>query len=218
MENDPFKVLGVPYNSTLKEIKSAYRNLAKKYHPDTGGDEERILRINAAWEILKVKKNRESYGKYLSNIPTNTSKLNAPKNDGLNKDKAISFWLKVIYKPIDRLMGEIINCFPQQLKDLSADPYDDDLMKSFCEYIEKSQKKIIKIQEIYQSVHTPSQINNFSLSLYQCFSEIQDGINEWERFTAGYVESYLHDGNEMLRSAKKQRLTLQKEKNHLEIF
>ena len=100
----------------------------------------------------------------------------------------------------------------KQLKDLSADPYDDMLMETFCEYIENSQKKIKKVQEIYQSIPTPTQARNFSLSLYQCFSEIQDGINEWERYTSGYVENYLHDGNEMLRKAKSQRLILQKEK------
>ena len=59
---------------------------------------------------------------------------------------------------------------------------------------------------------TPLEANHFSLSLYQCFSELQDGINELERYTAGYVESYLHDGNEMLRKAKKKRLLLKKDK------
>ena len=109
-------------------------------------------------------------------------------------------------------MGEVINPFPRKLKDLSADPYDDLLMAGFCEYIEKSKKRLTKAKDLYQSLTTPLELKHFSLNLYQCFSELQDGINELERYTAGYVESYLHDGHEMLRKAKKKRLLLKKDK------
>ena len=33
-EKDPYQVLGVPRNATEEEVKAAYRDLAKKYHPD----------------------------------------------------------------------------------------------------------------------------------------------------------------------------------------
>ena len=36
--NEPYKVLGVSPNATDEEIKSAYRNLTKKYHPDNYAD------------------------------------------------------------------------------------------------------------------------------------------------------------------------------------
>ena len=61
INSDPYKELGVPSTSSSKEIKAAYRKLVKLHHPDAGGDQQKILSLNAAWEILKNKKNRDQY-------------------------------------------------------------------------------------------------------------------------------------------------------------
>ncbi len=71
MVNDPFAVLGVSSSASEDEIKSAYRKLAKKYHPDINpGDkhaEEKMREVNEAYtEALRIKKGgpsaRSSYG------------------------------------------------------------------------------------------------------------------------------------------------------------
>ena len=57
MVDDPYKVLGVSPNASDEEIKRAYRQLAKKYHPDANpGDQaaaEKMQQINAAYEQIK---------------------------------------------------------------------------------------------------------------------------------------------------------------------
>jgi curved DNA-binding protein len=62
---DYYKVLGVERNAAEKEIKKAYRNLARQYHPDRNqGDksaEERFKEINEAYEVLGDSENRTKY-------------------------------------------------------------------------------------------------------------------------------------------------------------
>jgi len=45
-------VLGLPPDATDQQIKRRYRELAKKYHPDRGGDQREMQRIIAAYQLL----------------------------------------------------------------------------------------------------------------------------------------------------------------------
>lgn len=73
---NPYEVLGVPENASEEEIKKAYKELVKKYHPDKYQDnpladlaEEKLQEVNEAYDMLM--KNRNSgpsssynYGNY----------------------------------------------------------------------------------------------------------------------------------------------------------
>ncbi len=66
-KRDYYQVLGVNKNASADELKAAYRQLAKKYHPDVNKDksaEERFKEANEAYESLSDPKKREIYDQY----------------------------------------------------------------------------------------------------------------------------------------------------------
>ncbi len=68
---DYYKILGVPKKADEKEIKRAYRKLAREYHPDINPDnkaaEEKFKEINEAYEVLGSADNRSRYDQLGSN-------------------------------------------------------------------------------------------------------------------------------------------------------
>ncbi|WP_129595968.1 DnaJ C-terminal domain-containing protein [Anaerophilus nitritogenes] len=67
---DYYQILGVKKGSSQGEIKSAYRKLAKKYHPDANPNnkeaEERFKSINEAYEVLGDEEKRKKYDQFAS--------------------------------------------------------------------------------------------------------------------------------------------------------
>jgi molecular chaperone DnaJ len=210
MEKNFYKELGLEKNATKSEIKSSYRSLVKQHHPDAGGEKERFLAIQNAWETLNDPIKKEQYDRnfFSSNSSFDSlkenweEKLNSKKYNSSNKDKEVETWIKEIYTPINRLISQIIKPLNNEIKELSADPYDDQLMENFCSYISLSQKKIEKVEKIYNKKLVPKSISNLGLDLYHCFSQVKDALSELDRYTQGYVDNYLYDGKVMIKEAK----------------
>src|SRR5579872_4374262 len=65
LEKDYYKTLGVPKTAKTADIKKAYRELARKYHPDANKGnadaEERFKEITEAYNVLSDEKQRKEY-------------------------------------------------------------------------------------------------------------------------------------------------------------
>src|SRR5437588_9069919 len=65
---DYYKILGVSKDASEKEIRQAYRKLARKYHPDVNPNnkeaESKFKEINEAYEVLSDAEKRKKYDKF----------------------------------------------------------------------------------------------------------------------------------------------------------
>jgi molecular chaperone DnaJ len=221
---DFYAVLGVGAGASTAELKAAYRALVKRHHPDAGGDERTILALNAAWEVLRDRERRRHYDRSRGCRSVERSPMASGDRvqarpgggTGATADGELHAWMQRVYAPIDRLLGQVINAFPAELRALAADPYDDELMEVFCNFLSQSQAKLERVNSLYASMACPASAGGFGISLYHCLSQVQDALTELERYTMGYVDSYLHDGREMLREAKRHRMAMQQDRPRLE--
>ena len=220
MKKNLYEELGLKRDATKNEIKSSYRSLVKKHHPDAGGDNDKFLAIQNAWEILNDPIKKEFYDKQFFSSYTPSNKLNENWEKNFNskkfnssiKDREVETWMKEIYTPINRLISQIIKPLNNEIKELSGDPYDDELMENFCSYISNSQKKMRKVDQIYNKKLVPKSITALGLDLYHCFSQVKDALSEFDRYSKGYVDDYLYDGKQMIKEAKRIQSKMASEK------
>ena len=213
-----YQTLQIHNQATAKEIKQAYRKLAKHYHPDTKAAEtnsEEIIKINAAYEILSNPQSRRRYDRELqtgdsyelfSYRQKRTAKASQEYTRSRQARKAREIdsqqWLETVYLSSDRYLQKIINSLESEIDNLSADPFDDELLGDFQAYLEDCRHYLQLAQQRFAAYPNPPQLARVAANLYYCLNQIEDGIKELEYFTFNYDESYLHTGQEFFRIAE----------------
>jgi len=104
MEKNFYKELGLDKNATKSEIKSSYRSLVKQHHPDKGGEKERFLAIQNAWETLNDPIKKEQYDRIFFSSSSSfdslnenwEKKINSKKYNSSIKDKEVEARIKEI--------------------------------------------------------------------------------------------------------------------------
>ncbi|XP_072944107.1 dnaJ homolog subfamily C member 16 isoform X2 [Epargyreus clarus] len=79
---DPYKILGIHRRATLPDIRKAYRQLAKEWHPDKNEDptaESRFVEIKQAYELLSDTERRQAYDLY--GITNEDDHMYKPRHD-----------------------------------------------------------------------------------------------------------------------------------------
>ena len=83
-----YDILGVKKDASADEVKKAFRRLARKHHPDAGGDEEKFKQINEAYEVLsdaEKRKQYDQYGQYFGGqVPPGYASGGAPGGGGFH--------------------------------------------------------------------------------------------------------------------------------------
>jgi molecular chaperone DnaJ len=210
-----YQILQITPTATAAEIKSAYRKLAKTLHPDRNAtvDPNAIANLNVAYEILNDPLSRRAYDQQLRYMPTTPLHDRQTREETAqhqyrqrrqadnNSDAQLDNWLKKVYTPGMRLIQAIIKPLNSQITDLSADPFDDDLMGEFQTYIEDCRKNLDKAQKLFKSMPNPPSVGSIAANIYYCLNQLSDALDELEYFTLNYDETSLHTGHEMFRIA-----------------
>jgi molecular chaperone DnaJ len=218
-----YQVLEIHQSATQAEIKKAYRRLAKKFHPDSRSEaasHEQISLINTAYEVIGDPSRRRVYDQQLQGVTANPeasaqnrAQRTADMQDVYRQQRQatrssevqIDAWLKLVYAPVDRLIAKIMSPLKKEIRSLAADPFDDELMEGFQTYLEDSRAMLEKAQDKFQSMANPSGADNVAATLYHCLGQLEDGLDEMERFTYSYEESYIHTGQELFRISRQLR-------------
>ena len=211
-----YQVLQVDSQATQQEIKQSYRRLAKQFHPDCQlgmKNSERIIALNAAYEILGNVKARRIYDRQqqfgqTSDFWVSRQARNAAAQKQYQQQRTYSppevtyeQWLREIYFPIHQLVKQILEPLEPEIDNLSADPFDDELMADFEAYLDVCESYWQQAQQHLTSQPNPSQLAGVASNLYYCLNHIGDGIKELKWFTMNYNDSYLHTGQEIFRIA-----------------
>lgn len=219
-----YQTLEISETATQAEIKRAYRRLAKQFHPDSKGEQsshERIARINTAYEIIGDPSRRTVYDQqrrgFVAADPvasaTNRARRTADMQEVYryareatqSSEAREDAWLKLVYGPVDRLLGKIMSPLRAEIRKLSADPFDDELMEGFMAYLEQGRTWLGQAQDKFNSMSNPASTAGVAADLYHCLGLLEDGLDELDRFTMSYEESYIHTGEELFRRVKQIR-------------
>ena len=181
---DYFKILGISRNATDKEIKSAFRKLARQFHPDLHPHddeaESEFKEINEAYEILSDVDKKKSYEEYLSYWSKNSGGKSRDfareKNDNrFDEYKNFDDFLSVLIGKFSEVGQEIYSNISsdKNAQSLNLDA-EFNLQISFLEALNGAQKNLLVNDERIE-VNIPKGIKTGSIILIKKKGNIQPG-------------------------------------------
>lgn len=212
-----YTTLNISPTATHAEVKQAYRKLVKQCHPDCNqntANPEQIRRVNAAYEVLGDPQRRSDYdqgihhtqwqeegGDRQERMVVVQEQYRRHRQTEHNINEQFIRWVQQVYYPVTHQLTTILDTLDGQIDELAADPFDDQLMAVFQEYLQNCRHSLGKAQVSFRSMPNPSMVAGVAAHLYHCLNQTADGLDELEYFTLNYDDSHLHVGYELFRIA-----------------
>lgn len=204
MEKNYYDILEVNKNASPEIIEKAYKTLIKKYHPDLQENElkneyeEKIKKINEAYEILSDTEKRRIYNLNLKNTEFSIDDYNNLYNENINLKKEINYLknkinnnsynnlqkntydnsLNNIENEINKKINNAVNkaYYDAYIQDLKNRGYKIKYKKTLKDYIALILTLLIIALLIFILWHVPF-INNYLINLYKENVALQFIIN-----------------------------------------
>jgi len=206
-----YQSLELEPTATAEEIRQAYRRLVKCYHPDLNqavGNADRMVEINLAYETLSDPHRRRMYDRQYFPYTRRGDRSKPPKSstypshNPLDPDQHWQQWLVRVYHPVNGSLIEILESIEAEMDELSADPFDDQLLENFQLYLDSCRSLLDEAQVRFRSLPNPAPVASIAAHLYYCLNQVSDGLDEFSWFPHNYDEHYLHTGLELFRIAR----------------
>lgn len=111
---DPYQVLGVSRDASMDEIKKAYRNLSRKYHPDANINnpnkdqaEEKFKQVQAAYNQIVEERERKESGGYYYQESSRTSSYSGSSEEQIRMQAAANYINSGHFKEAMNLLNQI---------------------------------------------------------------------------------------------------------------
>jgi molecular chaperone DnaJ len=191
-----YQVLGVESHVSADEIKRAYRQLAKEQHPDgtvQGTDEhlaatEEMMKINEAYATLMDEAKRRDYDQKIGVAKTIFIK---PVFTSEDEDVAREKFLRKVFFPSRTAIVKVLNSYGKHLRELSADPYDDELHDNFQKYVDKIEVALRNGAQALAENETPRSLQAAVLMMKNAIAQAADGLEELRYFCMNYDYNHL---------------------------
>jgi molecular chaperone DnaJ len=120
-------------------------------------------------------------------------------------EDSISQWLKLVSSPVFSLLEQTINSFEYQIECLSADPFDDELLANFSDYIDQCRQAHQQAQHHLRQRRPPTAVGTVASHLFHALNALGDGIEELHYFTLNFDDRHLHTAQELWHRAEEMR-------------
>lgn len=204
-----YQILELATDAGTNEIKRAYRRLVKTQHPDLDhqnkSEEERqvateeMLRLNEAYETLMDKRRRAQYDFTIGikiAVPDKTYRFSVASEDE-QREK----FLAKIFHPARLSLTKVLSRYDKQIRILSQDPFDDELIAQFEDYVNEVESTLSKSSIALNKNTVPPSLEAAVHMMRHCIAQTFDGLEEMRRFCQNYDYDHLALAESLFRIA-----------------
>jgi molecular chaperone DnaJ len=203
-----YQILGLKPDASASDIKRAYRDIVKEQHPDVGQhhkskkqleqETEEMLLINEAYETLRDKKRRTEYDIIIGVTISVKAPYQFKKN---NEDEAREIFLAKVFNPSRSAISRVLTNYGKQLKKLSQDPFDDELVEEFSSYLDDIEQALRKASALFAGNQAPTTLEPAAHMMRHCIAQAADGLEETRRFCQNYDYDHLSTAENLFKIA-----------------
>jgi molecular chaperone DnaJ len=204
-----YEILGVKPDVTQSDIKKAFRQLVKKFHPDLDYSKqdvnervkakELMQKINQAYEVLADRKKREAYDYKIGLRSESLKRVRHQVHKARNEEHLREVFLGKVFHPNRRAIVKVLNQYKAKLSQLEQDVYDEELLEQFGVYVELIEKTLRTASNEFTASPPPETLEGSVRWMRHSIAQAADGLEELQTFCKNFDYNHLSMAGNLFR-------------------